>query len=150
MLAWQEMRRFLSNSDDYAMINSSPLDPNQGSLCQNGKEKSKLKKPYPFYDILQCFENASMYILSFYLHIDQGGRQSPHHSPHFIENKTKTQLSDLFKILQPVKPSLEAKYSVTKSQALCTTPSCSKLLCNYLFYCTMLNISIAAVTATIP
>lgn len=33
---------------------------------------------------------------------DLGGRQSPHHNLHFTETKTIIQLSDLFKIIQPV------------------------------------------------
>lgn len=77
-----------------------------------------------------------------------GGKQSLHQIPHFTDNETKIQLSDLCKIIQSVKPRLEARHSVAKFQGLSTTASCSKLLEKYLFYCTMLNISTAAIAVT--
>lgn len=121
-LVWQEMRRrILLNSDYCSMINSSSLGENLSSFCQKGKGKSKFTRQYySFCAILQCYKILPR-TFSHWIHalpLALGGRQSLHHNPHFTENKTEIQLSDLFKIILPVNPRLGPRYSVTKSQVL--------------------------------
>lgn len=79
------------NAGYYPMINPSPLDQNPGSFCQKGKEKNKFTKPkpYPFYDISECYTMLPYRFPHLIFTSALGGRQSLHHNPHFTDSKDK-------------------------------------------------------------